>query len=409
MRALIVESNTVNRGILHSQLNSWGMTNRVAATPDQAIETLRKAATRGAPFDIAIIDLGIPGMDALELARAIRARSEIAKVRLVLLTRRQADIRNAGEAGINACLSKPVRQSVLYNCLVNVMAGRPQEEIAMPAVSEPVNTAPLGTRGNILLVEDNLINQQVALGILQILGYSVTVVSNGREALDACTQGAFDLILMDCHMPEMDGFEATKAIRARERASNYRRVPIIALTANAMAHDREECLSAGMDDHLSKPFNTQTMQAMLGRWMSSGESAERLAEGVEKSGSNDAGVLDRQVLDELARVTTNGRPELLANVIDLYLVESPKLLRKLSQAASAGDAPEIVRMAHSLKSSSANVGAMALSRYCARAEMSARRADIEEARLVSSEIEAEHGRVQAALAAEAELLAPARV
>jgi PAS domain S-box-containing protein len=409
MRALIVESNTVNRGILHSQLNSWGMTNRVAATPDQAIETLRKAATRGAPFDIAIIDLGIPGMDALELARAIRARPEIAKVRLVLLTRRQADIRNAGEAGINACLSKPVRQSVLYNCLVNVMAGRPQEEIAMPAVSEPVNTAPLGTRGSILLVEDNLINQQVALGILQILGYSVTVVSNGREALDAYTQGTFDLILMDCHMPEMDGFEATKAMRARERASNYRRVPIIALTANAMAHDREECLSAGMDDHLSKPFNTQTMQAMLARWMASGESEMPLTEGVEKAGNTDAGVLDRQVLDELARVTTNGRPELLANVIDLYLVESPKLLLKLSQAAREGDALEIVRMAHSLKSSSANVGAMALSRYCERAEMSARRADIEEARLVSTEIEAEHGRVQAALAAEAELLAPARV
>ena len=410
MRALIVESNTVNRGILHSQLSSWGMANRVAATPDQAIETLRKAAARGAPFDIAIIDLGIPGMDALELARAIRARADIAKVRLVLLTRRQADIRNASESGINACLSKPVRQSVLYNCLVNVMAGRPQEEIAMPAVSEPMNAAPPGTRGSILLVEDNLINQQVALGILQILGYSVSVVSNGREALDACTQGTFDLILMDCHMPEMDGFEATKAIRARELASNYRRVPIIALTANAMAHDREECLSAGMDDHLSKPFNTQTLQAMLARWMASRESAGmQRTELVEKASDNDAGVLDRRVLDELARVTTNGRPELLANVIDLYLVESPKLLLKLSQAAKAGDAPEIVRMAHSLKSSSANVGAMALSRYCEQAEKSARRADIEEARLVSAEIAAEHGRVQAALAAEAELLTPARV
>jgi two-component system, sensor histidine kinase and response regulator len=410
VRALIVESNTVNRGILHSQLNSWGMANRVAATPDQAVEMLRKAAARGAPFDIAIIDLGIPGMDALELARAIRGRADIAKARLVLLTRRQADIRNAAEAGIDACLSKPVRQSVLYNCLVNVIAGRPQEDLPMPAVSESMNTAPHGTRGRILLVEDNLINQQVALGILQIQGYSVTVVSNGREALDAYAQGNFDLILMDCHMPEMDGFEATKAIRAREVASNYRHVPIIALTANAMAHDREECLSVGMDDHLSKPFNTQTLQAMLARWMEPADSARmQRTEPGEKAGNDGAGVLDRQVLGELARVTTNGRPELLANVIDLYLVESPKLLLRLSHAAKAGDAPEIVRMAHSLKSSSANVGAMALSRYCEQAEKSARRADIEEARLVSAEIEAEHGRVQAALAAEAELLTPARV
>ena len=305
VRALIVESSAINGGILHSQMSNWGMTNRVAATPAQAIDLLSQAAARNAPFDIAIIDLGLPGMDALELARAIRARADIATLRLVMLTHRQADMQNAREAGIDACLAKPVRQTVLYECLVNVMACQPQEAVAAREVSEPVNAAPAGSRGNILLVEDNLINQQVALGILQIQGYSVTVVNNGREALDAYAQGAFDLILMDCHMPEMDGFEATREIRGRERSSIGKRVPIIALTANAMAQDREECLSTGMDDHLSKPFSMQTMQDMLDRWMPRAASQSEAAELAAQASAKDAEALDRQVLDQSSKVLTN--------------------------------------------------------------------------------------------------------
>jgi PAS domain S-box-containing protein len=405
VRALIVESTAINRGILHSQMSNWGMTNRVALTPEQAMDLLVQAGARGAPYDIAIIDLGLPGMDALELARSIRARADIAKVRLVMLTRRQVDIRNARDAGYDACLSKPVRQTVLYECLVNVMAGQPQETVAAAAVSEPVNTAPAGLRGNILLVEDNLINQQVALGILQIQGYNVTVVSNGREALEAHAQGAFDLILMDCHMPEMDGFEATREIRGRERMSTGTRMPIIALTANAMAQDREECLNAGMDDHLSKPFSMQTLQDMLDRWMPKAASAPANdAEPAARAGGKAGEVLDRQVLDQLRKVLTNGKPELLSRVINLYLAESPKLVQKLRQAAVASDAPELARAAHSLKSSSGNVGARALSRYCEDVEASVRRADTEEARRIVAQIETEHRRVQTALGAESEQL-----
>jgi PAS domain S-box-containing protein len=301
VRALIVESTAVNRGILHSQMSNWGMTNRIAATPEQAIDLLAQAAARGAPYDIAIIDLGLPGMDALELARTIRAGADIAKVRLVLLTRRQVDIKNAREAGIDACLAKPVRQTVLYECLVNVMAGQPQEAIAAPTVREPANAAPAGNRGNILLVEDNLINQQVALGILQIQGYNVTVANNGREALDAHAQGAFDVILMDCHMPEMDGFEATREIRVREHSSG-KRVPIIALTANAMAQDREACLNAGMDDHLSKPFSMLTLQEMLDRWTPRQASTpSQAAELAARATAKAAEVLDRGVLDQLSK------------------------------------------------------------------------------------------------------------
>src|SRR5213592_1691111 len=301
VRALIVESSAINGGIIHSQMSNWGMTNRVAATPEQAIDLLAQAAARNAHYDIAIIDLGLPGMDALELARTIRARADIARLRLVMLTHRQVDMQNARDAGIDACLAKPVRQTVLYECLVNVMACQPQEAVAPRDVREPVNTAPAGIRGNILLVEDNLINQQVALGILQIQGYTVTVANHGREAVDAHAQGGFDLILMDCHMPEMDGFEATIEIRYREQSSG-KRVPIIALTANAMAQDREECLNAGMDDHLSKPFSMQTMQDMLDRWMPQAAStkSEAAAELAARGPGKAAAALDRRVLDQLS-------------------------------------------------------------------------------------------------------------
>jgi CheY-like chemotaxis protein/HPt (histidine-containing phosphotransfer) domain-containing protein len=409
VRALIVEASAVNRGILHSQMSNWGMSIRVCAAPQEATELLAEAGSRGAPYDIAIIDLGLPGMDAFELARTIKARGEIAKVRLVVLTRRQADVKHAREAGIDACLAKPVRQTVLYECLVNVMAGQPQEAVAQPVFSEPANPAAAGTRGDILVVEDNLINQQVALGILQIQGYRVTVVNNGREALEAHAQGAFDLILMDCHMPEMDGFEATRAIRASERSTG-KRVPIVALTANAMAQDREACLAAGMDDHLSKPFSMVTLQDMLDRWMPKVTASQaKDAPPAALAEANGADVLDRQVLAQLGKVLTNGKPELLGRVIKLYLAESPKLMKKLRQAADASNAPDIAASAHSLKSSSANVGAKALSRYCEDLERSARRADTEEARRLLAKVESEHGSVQAALAAEVESLVGTRV
>ena len=409
VRALIVESSAVTRSILQSQMRHWGMTNRVAETSEQAIELLAQAAARSAPYDIVVIDLGLPGVDALELARTIKARADIAKVRLVVLTRRLADIRDARNAGIDACLEKPVRQTVLYECLVNVMAGQPQEAHAAPAVREPVTTAPTGIRGKILLVEDNIVNQQVALGMLKIYGYDVTLAGNGRQALEAHAQAAFDLILMDCHMPEMDGFAATKQIRERERSSSGKRVPIIALTANAMAQDREDCLAAGMDDHMSKPFGRVTIQEMLDRWMPSAASTQaEAARPAAGAAVKVAGVLDRQALDELGKLITNGKPELLARVINLYLVESPKLIQKLKQAADANDAPEIARSAHSLRSSSANVGAGVLSRYCGDIEASAHRADTEEARKILAIIDAEHGRVQAALTAEFETLAASK-
>jgi len=408
-RALVLEASPINRAILLEQMTNWGMNTRVADTPQQAVELLVDAASRSLPYDIAIIDLGLPGADSFKLARSISSREDIGRVRLVMLTRRHVEIRTAREAGFDACLIKPVRQTVLYECLVNALAGHAQDALAAPAAVLPPESVPPGSRGRILLVEDNVINQQVALGILQIQGYGVTVANNGKEALDACEQDDFDMILMDCHMPEMDGFEATMEIRKREQASRRKRVPIVALTANAMAQDREECLNAGMDDHLSKPFSMQTMHEMLERWVPRPASSQPKGAQAESAPSEQAAVIDRQVLDYLATLRTNGKPELLARTINLYLAESPKLVQKLKQAAAASDAPELARSAHSLKSCSANVGARLLSRYCGDIEASARRADTEEARRIVAKVEAEYGRVQSALSAEFEVLATGKL
>jgi signal transduction histidine kinase/DNA-binding response OmpR family regulator/HPt (histidine-containing phosphotransfer) domain-containing protein len=401
VRALIVDANAVSSSILRAQISNWEMTAWVAETPKQAVDLLAQAASRGAPYDVALIDLRLPGMDAEQLARTIRNRADIAKVRLIMLTRRHVDAKHARDSGFDACLVKPVRQTALYDCLVNVMAGR-ASEIAIPAVvHKGTFEAPATMRGDILLVEDNVINQQVALGILQIKGYSVTIANNGREALDMWARRNFDLILMDCAMPEMDGYEATREIRTREQASG-KRVPIVALTANAMAHDRDECLSAGMDDHLAKPFSMQAMQEMLDRWIPvSTVAVPRPAEPAARPAKQ---VLDRQVLDELSKMLGGGKLDMLASLINLYLAESPKLVDELKRAAGAGDAREIARVAHSLKSCSANVGAMALSRYCTELVAVAKRGDANEARRMVTTLESEYASVQEALAVEFESL-----
>ena len=419
VRALIVEASAISRGILHAQVSGWGMSTRIADTPEHALDQLRQAVARGAPYDIAIIDLGLPGTGSLELARAIKADLAISRLRMVMLTPvgNHAMIKEARNAGLDACLVKPVRQSALYEALVDVMAGKSMADDRGAKREEAVAQV-AGSRGAVLLVEDNLINQAVAIGMLNKLqGYSVVVANHGIEALDACARQDFDLVLMDCHMPEMDGYDATRAIRQREaEAGNGKHVPIIALTANAMAQDREECLEAGMDDHMSKPFSRRQMQDMLNLWMPRGRpgsaagtagtsGAAQPAETQAPAPVSSDEVLDRQVLDQLSDLQSTEDPELLTRVLTMYVVESPKAMAKLKQAVADGDAPEITRTAHSLKSTSANVGATTMSKLCADLQAAGKIADLGAARTLLARADAEYDRVQTALTAELALLA----
>jgi CheY-like chemotaxis protein len=268
-KALIVAGSRTTQSTLTAQMTNWGVSNRVAESAERALELLTQSAMRGTPFDLVIVDSALPAAGALTATRRIKADSALSDARLIMLlpVGRQTEMREAREAGVCGFVTKPVRQSALYDALVGAAHGplaAPQEDAAA-GNAQPAADSPRG--GKLLLAEDNPVNQQVALAMLKREGLEVTVANNGVEALRAYTVGDFDVILMDCHMPEMDGFEATRHIRGMEAQTHRRRVPIIALTANAMQQDRDACLAAGMDDHLSKPYTRAQIHATLERWL----------------------------------------------------------------------------------------------------------------------------------------------
>ncbi|MEO5957581.1 MAG: response regulator [Opitutaceae bacterium] len=268
-RILVVDDNATNRAVLHHQLESWRAHDVAACDGPAALHHLRAAAAAGMPFPLAVLDLQMPGMDGLELARAIKRDPAIASTRLVLLTSLGAhiDAPTREAAGLDECLFKPVRQARLFDALARSLALAPHAPLAVAPAGEspPIGaTPPL----RILLAEDNAVNQKVAVGQLRRLGYRADVVGNGRDAVTAHASAPYDVILMDCQMPEMEGYEATGLIRADEAKLTARLtqpVYIVALTAHALAGDREKCLAAGMDDYLSKPVNVGELGAALAR------------------------------------------------------------------------------------------------------------------------------------------------
>ncbi|HAH05982.1 MAG TPA: hypothetical protein DCM05_05535 [Elusimicrobia bacterium] len=267
VRVLIVDDNPVNREILGCYAASWKMRHDAVPSGAEALEALRKSASEGDPYRLVLLDMQMPEMDGLELTRAIRSDPSKASVRLILMTSlgRILSAEEQKAAGLAAVLVKPVKPSALFDRLVQALS-----EKAEPAPSEkvPVKARALGPiekKGiRVLLVEDNAVNQKIALLQLARLGYDVGVAGNGVEALSALDSIPYDLVLMDCQMPEMDGYQTTVEIRRRE--AGRRRMPIIAMTANALQGDREKCLEAGMDDHLGKPIKIDDLGRMLEKW-----------------------------------------------------------------------------------------------------------------------------------------------
>jgi CheY-like chemotaxis protein len=255
--------------MIYAQTTSWGMAAMGVHSGDDALTAIAEAAERGMPFELAILDDTLAGIGAIALAKTIKAQTSSRDIHLVVLTSvgRHGDATEARAAGVALCLAKPVRQVSLHSGLLGVIAGAVESAGDAAATTAPAPVIKRENRGTLLLAEDNVVNQQVALAILKMEGYKITVANNGREAVEAYRNGAFDLVLMDCHMPEMDGFGAARTIRAMQKEQNLVRVPIVALTANAMQQDRDACLKAGMDDHLSKPYTRLQMRAMLDKWL----------------------------------------------------------------------------------------------------------------------------------------------
>jgi signal transduction histidine kinase/CheY-like chemotaxis protein/HPt (histidine-containing phosphotransfer) domain-containing protein len=395
LRVLVVDDNATNREIVQHRVLSWRMRAGTASNGLQALTALRQAVAEARPYDVAILDMHMPGMDGLELARAIRADAAIAGTRLLMLTSVGVDgeAEALREAGVVAHLTKPVRQSELYNGLAEAM-GRPRRTARR---AEPA--APLArVRGTVLLVEDNAVNQEVAREMLASLGVDVHVAEDGEQALSVLATARYDLVLMDCQMPKLDGFEATRRLRARERAEGSLRTPVVALTANAMQGDREECIAAGMDDYVAKPFTSVQLLLVLRRWLP--EAPERPAAApAEASAQATPSALDPRALDAIRSIDPVRGDRILARVASAWLDTAPAQLDALRKALASGDAGALRDPAHALKSSSANLGAQRLSQVVRELERLGRDGFLDGADALIEEAARELERVRGACAA----------
>lgn len=381
-RVLVVDDNATNRKLVCRHTEAWGMTSREASCGTEALNLL----TGGMEFDVAVIDMQMPEMDGVMLAREIRKLDCARNLPMLMLTslgRREG--RLVGQNEFYDILGKPMKPSQLLASLSSVF-GKPAKtkvEARTNSTIDPTIADRVPLR--ILLAEDNVVNQKVALRILQRMGYRADVASNGFEVLDALRRQTYDVVLMDIQMPEMDGYEATR-LAVEEWGDGRPR--IIAMTANAMKGDRELCLAHGMDDYISKPVRFGELQEALVRSRPRTPHGDNSFESVP--------VIDTSVLDGLREIGSEGQPDLLSELLTLYLEDSPARLQAIRQAVANFDAKEIERASHSLKGGSANLGAKLLSDVCSQLEECARENRLNEAPRLVEELDAEYSRVRIA-------------
>jgi signal transduction histidine kinase/CheY-like chemotaxis protein len=406
LSALIVEDNPTNASVVETHLKAWGMRVWLAGNGSEALGVLRQARQRGDRFDLALIDMKMPVMDGIEFAERLRADPTLVPRRMVMLTSvaTDEDARRARRAGVDLYVAKPVRRLDLLRAIAHVGDAGPPG--AAPAQS-------LGAR--VLVAEDNLVNQEVLKAMLDTLGCRTTLAANGDEALSALVDAEFDMVLMDIQMPGMDGFEAVTRLRSGSHAGaplrNPHLLPVVALTANALVGDAERCLSAGFDDYLSKPFTRRQIEALVRKWMLQGPTgADNAAtpppvEVDVDLGANateatdDDTVLDFDALDELRRVGAETGGGLLRKVLGVYARSSGSLVDALVAAIGKRDGDGGVRAAHSLRSSSANVGALTLARLCSGIEGLIEACRFDAAQREVPALAREHERVSAAIEA----------
>jgi signal transduction histidine kinase/CheY-like chemotaxis protein/HPt (histidine-containing phosphotransfer) domain-containing protein len=401
LRVLVIDDNEVNRKIVCHHLAAWRMESGEAASGDEALAMLRETAIAGRPYAFAILDMVMPGMDGMTLARLIKSDPLLAGTLLIVLTSHaQRPERSVMRAlGIEACLTKPVKQSLLFDALATAVGSSSRMSADQPSMQTAF--VPQFANVRLLVAEDNPVNQRLAVRQLQQLGYTADMVANGVEAVEAVSRIPYDLVLMDCQMPVMDGFEATREIRRRETGS--RRTPVVALTANAIAGDRERCLEAGMDDYLSKPVREADLARVVTRWLVASR-PEMIVEEAAHSAADAAAeplpvreTLDMSLIESLRELGHGD--DFLGELRQLFLDDTPQRLTEIRDAVFAGDAPLLLRAAHGLKSSAGNLGAVRMRELCAALETDGRNAQLSESRQRFAELEAEYERVRQALLA----------
>jgi PAS domain S-box-containing protein len=394
-RVLVVDDNATNRDILERHTQGGGMRCTTATHGQDALLQLRAALAAGDAFDVALVDMKMPVMDGIELASVLQADPAFSALRLILVTslHSQDEMARAKAAGITGYLSKPVRRQELFRALSQAtgeaqalsttLAGTGAQQTALPLI-----------RARVLMAEDNGVNQVVARNMLKAMGCEFDIVPNGEEAWHAVQRGGYDIVLMDCQMPVMDGYDATRAIRAWEAEQSavngqHPRIPIVALTANALVGDAETCLAAGMNDHLAKPYSRKQLTSVVARWVAPHlvecasaaacvEVGAAVGVGVDAAAVrstaaaavvsvDDVSVqLDQAALSNIRSLDDDGA--VLAEVVQMYLDEAPAQITALRVALQAGKGTELGRVAHALKSASFNVGAKPLAEICKELE-----------------------------------------
>jgi PAS domain S-box-containing protein len=394
VKVLIVDDHEVNRMVLREMLRGRGCRSDEADSCRAAMEKLRAAVDENDPFQAALIDMAMPEENGESLGRRIKADPFLGKTKMIMVTSLGSlgSEEDLAKIGFFGSLVKPVRRGRLYDMMEAAI-----EERAAP----PMPTASLGTpkalsrHRRILLVEDVITNQLVAVTILNKLGYRADVAANGEEALAALRTVPYDLVLMDCQMPEMDGFEATRRIRSGEGGPGHRRIPIIAMTAKAMQGDREKCLDAGMDDYLPKPIDPASLAKAMDRWLSPDDGADAAAAPDKATGSP---IFDRAGLSD--RVT--GSEEVIRQVLDLFLEDIPRRIEVLRSHIGAGDASRAGDEAHTIKGAAANIGGEALREVAFEIEKAGRTKDTVKLREMLPVLERRFQELKSVIVADAE-------
>jgi CheY-like chemotaxis protein len=364
-RVLVVDDSTINVEILSSQLEAWGFVVTTAASAMEAQAHLNSMQESNTLPKIIVLDWHMPEQNGVDWLLGVRRRSEWKSIPAIMVSSVADDLEAslATQLAPMRRLAKPVRQSMLRRALHEALQAVPFHEMSSaPAMRAPENE-PVLDHLSVLLVEDNMVNRTLALEMLQRLGCDAMHAGNGVEALDALEKQEFDVVLMDCQMPVMDGFIATRKLREREVARKLEPTRVVALTANALAGDREACLAAGMNDYLAKPFTLAQLRNIL------------LPSKVSRSAANKV-TLDASAIDAVRQLDPDGQDRLLSRLIALYRDDSSQLLADMENGLKVSDAESVARAAHTLKSSSANLGATNVAAIARLIETAARTGDI---------------------------------
>jgi signal transduction histidine kinase/CheY-like chemotaxis protein/HPt (histidine-containing phosphotransfer) domain-containing protein len=405
--ALILDESQPARTALEAALTDMGLEASSAADVDQARGLCAARVSRGQPFDLVLVEAHPDRSRASEILAALRGEKLVDATAIIRVV--PAGWSGPLIDGAVADLTKPVRRYNLSMALARALGTELPEDEVRPVAD--LHSGPVVAGNRVLLAEDNIINREVAVGMLERIGCEVHVATDGRQACEAFANQSFDLVFMDCQMPDLDGFQATRELRRMEQArglTGAAGVPIVALTANAVTGEREKCFEAGMNDFLSKPFHRADLQNVVLRWIGRGRSpAGAAGAAVEKSASPapngqapapqppaaEEALLDRAALNQIRALQKPGRADLLARLIDTFLSAVPTEIDALAEAVSRGDAGTAARIAHTYKSSSANLGAPALSAAFAEIERRARQGSVDGLPELCAKLRAAYARV----------------